>query len=111
MLPPLPLWERDGVRGASDGCSPRDLLFNPLPHAVHVLHDLVVPKADYLKSLRLQPHGSSLTISCGRRVLSAIEFDHQLQLEADEIDNISADWRLPPELGAADLPIAQPIPK
>jgi len=44
-------------------------------------------------------------------VLSAIEFDHQLQLEADEIDDISADWRLPPELGAADLPIAQPIPK
>jgi len=44
-------------------------------------------------------------------VLSAIQFDHQLTLEAGEIDDITTDNGLPTKLARFDLSAADAVPK
>jgi hypothetical protein len=44
-------------------------------------------------------------------VLPTINLDDHLVLEASEVDDISPDRRLPPDLRITDLAIAQAIPK
>jgi hypothetical protein len=57
-------------------------------------------------ALAFQPERSS-HIGLIVRVLTAVQFDNQPVLRADEIDDVLADWVLPAELVPQQAPIAQ----
>jgi len=44
-------------------------------------------------------------------VLSAVAFDDQSPIDADEVDNVWCNWILPPELKALELPASQTLPE
>jgi hypothetical protein len=68
----------------------------PIEHTAGVGKHIVVPKADDLPPLALQPVGSGRILGIGG-MLTAAEFDRQPVFDADEIDDIAADRVLPPK--------------
>jgi hypothetical protein len=46
----------------------------------------------------------------GFRVLAAIRFDDEARLIAHKIRNVRPYWRLAPEFGSNELPVAQDAP-
>ena len=66
------------------------MLRNHRPHAFKIREDVVIPEAQDAESLRTQER-----IACGIRrrihVLSAIGFDHEVRIEAGEIDHERTD--------------------
>jgi hypothetical protein len=99
------------VRGASDGCLPPERFNDSLKNPFHILDYLIVPKAQNEKSLRSQPRRPSCVFRGRRGVLSAVEFNDKLALEADEIDDVPPNRRLTPDLAAGKLPVSQSIPE
>jgi hypothetical protein len=43
-------------------------------------------------------------------MLAAIEFQNQTPFQADEIDDIVAEWKLPAKLKIREAPVSQPSP-
>ena len=98
------------MRGADASCLPAERLGDPLQHTFEVIDDVVVPKSQDRITLGIEPPGS-LQISLDHRsVLSAVEFDYQLTLEAGKIDKISTDHGLSAEFAGFDLSAADAIP-
>jgi hypothetical protein len=98
------------VRGADARCLPAELLGDPLKHTVDVIDDVVVPKSQDRVTLGIEPRGSLQISLDHRRVLSTVQFDHQLTLEAGKIDNVSTDDGLSAEFAGFDLSTADAIP-
>jgi hypothetical protein len=74
-------------------------------HPIECLDRLVIPETKDAKALGFQPcssHSVRLIV-----MLAAIQLDDQPALHVEKIDTITAKCRLPPELGAAELAIAQ----
>jgi hypothetical protein len=78
---------------------------NCLEHAFGVGEDVVVPESQHALALTLEPFGS-LGVRLVVGVLTAIGLDNQMMLGADEVDDISADGVLSPELETGQTPPA-----
>lgn len=66
-------------------------------HSVSAFQYVVVPEAHHLIAFATEPIVAP-TISSTIRMLATINFDDELLLEADEIDNVRTDGGLPLEL-------------
>ena len=110
--PPLPLWERAGVRGflrpinAKRRCDLHQRAFG-------VGEDFIVPKPEHPEAVALKTQGS-LTILCRAalmRMLAAVNFDNEFGVEATEISNVRTNRNLPAEFEALETPVAQQRPQ
>jgi hypothetical protein len=78
---------------------------------VQLATDFIVPKSQHTVAVRLQPARSRRVFLYPVRVLTAVDFDDQLALEADEVDNISPEDVLSPKFVAVELAQPQPAPE
>jgi len=79
----------------------RQLSADVLQHAFHVFEYVVVPEADDPVAETFD-HGGAGRIMLDR-MLTAVQFDYQSGRPASEVGYISADWKLPDELGVLEL--------
>lgn len=81
-----------------------------LQDTIQIFEDFVVPEADNLPTLVFQP-GGAFQILRIIVMLTAIQFDDQLSLDANEVGYIPADRMLPTELEPIQLPIPNSDPQ
>ena len=112
VAPPLPSWERAGVRGrlrpiySKRRCDLRQRAFG-------IGEDIVIPKPEHPKTILLQTHRSlgvagHAALTC---VLAAVEFDDEFGVEATKICNVGADGDLSAEFDAVKAAVAQQRPQ
>src|SRR5579863_7164302 len=89
---PLPLVGRGRGGGREDSA------LNQLKHALDIGQHIDVPKSQYAIALRLEKFGSSRVAFHLLRVLSAVDFDDDVQIMAGEIDDVAAKTHLPPKV-------------
>jgi hypothetical protein len=82
-----------------------------LQYAIDVLSNVVVPEAKYKVTHRLQDLCSLLVVLRASSMLSAVEFDNEMGISAEEIDDETIDRELPSEFPATEAAIAQPKPQ
>ena len=78
-------------------------------HSRKVVAHFVVPVANHPEPFMLEI-ACSVLIRRAVAVLSAVQLDYQIELAAQEITDVRADWHLARELPAAQLPAAQMPP-
>ena len=78
-------------------------------HAVRVRKNIVIPEPHDTESLRFKPARPLGITRLSESVLSAVQFDDQRPLVADEIDDVAADRRLAAELPAVERMIAETV--
>ena len=90
-----------------------DCVKNPREGAIHAQQNIGVPKTKDQEPLLLKP-----AIACcialmlrKRSVLPAVEFDDDAVIEGDEIDDVSSNWSLAPELDSRNLSPTKPSPE
>jgi hypothetical protein len=76
-----------------------------LQNPIRVLNDIVVPDADHAIPESAQP-AVALPVLETLRVLTAVDFDNQAALAANEVNIVSIDRLLAGEFEAAELPTA-----
>jgi len=80
-------------------------------YAIDLTEDLVVPEPQHDKSRRFKCTRASLVALHSLRVLTAIEFDDEHAIEANEIQNEITVRMLPAKLATVELTSLQPLPK
>ena len=72
----------------------------------------MIPKSQDTEALGLQPTGSLGVVLPGvcLVVLAPVEFDDQSAIEANEIDDVVAEWDLPAEFEVLKTPITEACP-
>ncbi len=91
------------------GCAKRKC--DTFGNSLAILENLIVPESHDLETLRFQPAASSRITFFANGVLATINFEHQLCLETDEINDVGTNGGLTAEAAALDLSIAQQRPK
>jgi hypothetical protein len=81
-----------------------------LEHVIDAKQHVVVPISHHAQPQRLEEACAALIVAGVSDVLSAVQFHDQQRVEADEVDDASAENILPPELEARQLAIAQAKP-
>ncbi len=71
---------------------------------------LTVPESQHAKAIPCK-RGIALLVGYGIRMLSTIDFDHELPLDADKIQDICVVGMLTPELAAANLASSKRLPQ
>lgn len=110
--PPLPLWERAGVRGRLRPIN-AERHRNHRQRAFCIGKDIVIPKPEYLEAVALKTQGS-LIIFCRAalmRMLAAVNFNNEFGVEATEISDVRTNGNLPAEFEACKAPVAQQRPQ
>lgn len=82
-----------------------------LQHCLSLLKDLIIPETKHTKTLGLQSAISLLVVTDAFLMLSTIEFNGKLRLQACEVGDESRNGNLPPKPVAAQLFAAQLLPK
>ena len=82
-----------------------------LEHAIEVLKHIVVPEPQDAEALCLQPSRARGVLRCAFCVLSAIHFNDEPRVKADEVGDVRPRRHLPSETVAVDLLVPQPRPK
>ncbi len=91
--------------------TPLTHLIDVRQHRVHIISHLVIPKAQHTEFAVLQ----SRITRCIRRamrwfsVLAAVQFDDDLFLEADKVDDVRTEGHLPPKFPLY-APVAEVAP-
>jgi hypothetical protein len=70
----------------------------------------VIPKSKYPKSLAIEPLRPFQVLLLSVGMLTTIHLNNELSFEANKIDDVGADGRLPAELAIVYLPMSQFIP-
>lgn len=65
--------------------------FNRAKYSIEIIHHIVIPKADYLISLRFQISSALNIVFCLLKMLAAIEFNHQFLFDRDKVNDVVAD--------------------
>ena len=80
--------------------------------AIDIVQNLMVPEAQHRVALALEIlRAASICLAFGLPgVLAAVELDHQAGFGTEEVGDVGADLVLASELGALELPVAQPLP-
>ena len=106
MLPlPPPRGGRPGWGWARKGAA------NRLQHSVKIGQYLVVPEAKNVISAFLKVSGPISARAQALAVLTAIDFDDELSIETDEVDDVAADRTLAAKAMAVDLTHPQAPPQ
>jgi hypothetical protein len=84
---------------------------NPLQYRACLSQDLIVPKADYSKTLGLKKACSRFVLRNCIRVLSTTQFHNQMLFGAYKVRNVWPDRVLSPESVSVQLAISQTHPK
>ncbi len=84
---------------------------NVLQHCLRFHKYLVVPEAQNAKSLRLNQAGAPQIVPDVLRVLSPIDLNDKLRLQAREVGDESRNRHLSPESVARNLPAPKILPK
>jgi hypothetical protein len=71
----------------------------------------VIPEAQDTKALRIQPRGACFVLLANRTMLTAVQLNNDLSLEAREIDDELTDGCLSAEPETTELPAAQLRPE
>lgn len=79
-------------------------------YRLNLLKYLVVPEPQYMKTSLLQSLSANLVILCLFDMLSAIYLNHQSAFQADEIEDVVAEWMLTAELESGYLTATQNAP-
>jgi hypothetical protein len=87
-----------------------DDLFDLRPYALWILGDLIRPESNDTPALLLHHRRSSSIRLNLKRMMVAVDFDHELARYAREVGEVRADGMLTAELGAADAARAQEFP-
>ena len=66
-------------------------------HAGEIMHDVIVPEADYAVAASRDLQGAGCVFFLLLRVLAAVEFNRELATGTGEIDDIRSDRMLPPK--------------
>jgi hypothetical protein len=82
-----------------------------LKYRVDISQYVVIPESQHPISEPAQKSSSLLIVSFLIGMLSAIDFDHQLGVQAKEVDDVRLDGLLPPKLRPGESAIAQVVPK
>ena len=82
-----------------------------IEHAFAVFDDVDVPEAQHAIAMLAEPDVSRCVVVLPFGMLSAIDFDHEVALQADEIDDVGTDGMLAPKAVAAELTPPQEIPE
>jgi hypothetical protein len=80
-------------------------------HANRVLHHLVVPESQNQVTHRFQRRSSVAVPFSLLVMLTAVDFDDELRLGADEIDDVSVDRDLPLEFPTGEAAVTQAKPQ
>lgn len=80
-------------------------------HCFRLPEDLIIPEAQYTKTLGFQFAISILVVMDALLVLSPIEFNGKLRLQACEVGDESGNRHLPPESVARELSAPKIPPK
>jgi len=113
---PLPYGERVGARGFGRfrKCF-RSVAFQRVAYdlwdTIDILHYVVVPETKNQITHRLQNPRSALIIMSTNGMLTAVEFDNEMCISAEEIDDETVNRELPSKFPAAETAIAQPKPQ
>src|SRR5438445_5703458 len=87
MPPSLPLRAERASQFSSDD----------FEHAGEIMHDVVVPEADYAIAAMRDLQGAGGVFLLLLRVLTAVEFNRELAAGTGEIDDMRSDRMLPPK--------------
>jgi hypothetical protein len=79
-------------------------------HTFGIFQDVVVPVSHHVKAVGFQ-RGFARLVGKGVDVLSAIDFNDELSVEADEIEDVALEWHLPAEFDSVEAPVAQQEPQ
>ncbi len=71
---------------------------NSVQHTIDIFQDFVIPKPQYAEAFFFQGSCARQIIFNSVGVLSAVNLNNQVCLQADKIHNVNADVVLPPEL-------------
>ena len=71
----------------------------------------MIPKSQHAKAIPLQLRRAISMVPPPHIMLAAIQLDNQFLLEADEINGVCSDRRLPAKLPAAELAKANALPQ
>jgi hypothetical protein len=91
----------------------RECTSDRIHNRVDVLVQLLITNAEETKAARGEPVGAALIVFSRIRIqmLRTVEFDDQLEREANKVNHVGAERRLATELMAAELPGAEETPK
>ena len=86
---------------------------NAFHHPREIGVDIRIPESKNFEALRLQEGVANLIRSSAVRqaMLTAVSFNDELGSERDEVDDVTANRRLPPEMKAEGLQFAQLHPQ
>ncbi len=89
--------------GGGFGWGVREEPSNDIEDSVGIAKHIVVPEAHDAKSLRFHERRAARVFRGIVIVLSAIDFDDELNFEANEVGDVRADWNLATEAMADNL--------
>jgi hypothetical protein len=81
-----------------------------LKHSVDISQNVMIPVSDDVISGILQNHGSRFVLACPFGVLPAVNFNNELEVQCDKIDDIASNRLLPLKFNARQAPIVQLAP-
>jgi hypothetical protein len=79
---------------------------NDLEDSINISCHIVVPEAKDKITHCLQYFCSLLIMLCTNGMLSAVEFNNEMRISAEEIDDETIDWKLPPKFPSAETAVA-----
>jgi hypothetical protein len=77
-------------------------LIDPLQHIINVDENLSIPKPNHAVAAPLEQLRTPRIFRCLVKVLSAVEFDHELRVRACKVSDEVSDRELPPEAELAE---------
>jgi hypothetical protein len=81
-----------------------------LEHARAIAQHVMIPEAQNAITFRYEPT-IALNVACILSVLATIDLDDQPLLLTNEVDNVAADWHLPPEAQSVEAMCPQHEPE
>lgn len=98
---------------AGEGLDRSEFVQDCRKHSIYVFADIGVANADYLKPELLKLASALLVMRAllARRMRAAVNFDNELAVERNEIDDVACNRILAAELPSSKLTPAQSLPK
>jgi hypothetical protein len=76
-----------------------------------VLQNLIVPESENTKATTFEMVGTAQLVLVRRSMLAAVDFDNETMRKTDEVDDVSIDRLLTPELESLQLPASEQSPQ
>ncbi len=84
---------------------------NDLQNAIDIPGHIIVPESKHQITHCFQNFRSLFVVARANSMLSAVEFDNEMRISAEEIDDETIKRKLPTKFPSAQAAIAQPEPQ